>query len=278
MALLELKGIGKNFGGLAALGGIDLAVEPGEILGLIGPNGAGKTTLFNVISGVLQPSAGKIIYDGTDITRWSLNRIAGRGLVRTFQHTELFMEMTVLENVRVGQHLHRLPDGRDGAAAHAATRAAQAREIIELVGLGELAEEIAENLPHGHRRALGIAIALAAGPSLLLLDEPLTGMDAAETAKMVSTIERIRDRNTTIMLVEHNMRAVMRCCDRIAVLNFGKLIAEGLPQQIQNNQQVVDAYLGTDETIHGLDLPPSLPERPELGRSPGSARPSLRSR
>ncbi len=256
MALLELTGIGKNFGGLAALGGVDLSVEPGEILGLIGPNGAGKTTLFNVISGVLPPSAGRIVYDGTDITRWSLHRIARHGLVRTFQQTELFMEMTVLENVQVSARAHsglslRRARGREAA------REMPVHEIIELVGLGDLTHEQAENLPHGHRRALGIALALAAAPSLLLLDEPLTGMDSGETAAMVSTIERIRALDTTVMLVEHNMRAVMRCCDRIAVLDFGKLIAEGPPQRIQNDPRVIDAYLGADEDIHGIEQAPA---------------------
>ena len=256
MALLELSGIGKNFGGLAALGGVDLTVEPGEILGLIGPNGAGKTTLFNVISGVLPPSTGRIVYDGTDITRWSLHRIARHGLVRTFQQTELFMEMTVLENVQVSARARtglsfRRMQGRDAGGSMSVS------DIIELVGLSALAHERAENLPHGHRRALGIALALAAAPSLLLLDEPLTGMDAGETVAMVDTIERIRARATTIMLVEHNMRAVMRCCDRIAVLDFGKLIAEGPPLRIQNDPRVIDAYLGADEEIHGIEQAPA---------------------
>ena len=256
MALLELTGIGKNFGGLAALGGVDLTVEPGEILGLIGPNGAGKTTLFNVISGVLPASAGRIIYDGTDITRWSLHRIARHGLVRTFQQTELFMEMTVLENVQVSARAHSGLSFRRMSGREAAGRMS-VHEIIELVGLSDLTHEHAENLPHGHRRALGIALALAAAPSLLLLDEPLTGMDAGETEAMVSTIERIRARDTTVMLVEHNMRAVMRCCDRIAVLDFGKLIAEGPPQRIQNDPRVIDAYLGADEDIHGIEQAPA---------------------
>ena len=256
MALLELTGIGKNFGGLAALGGVDLSVEPGEILGLIGPNGAGKTTLFNVISGVLPPSAGRIVYEGTDITRWSLHRIARHGLVRTFQQTELFMEMTVLENVRVSARAHRGLSFRRMSGREAAGRMS-AHEIIELVDLSDLADERAENLPHGHRRALGIALALAAAPSLLLLDEPLTGMDSGETAAMVSTIERIRALDTTVMLVEHNMRAVMRCCDRIAVLDFGKLIAEGPPQRIQNDPRVIAAYLGADEDTHGIEQAPA---------------------
>ena len=235
MALLELTGIGKNFGGLAALGGVDLTVEPGEILGLIGPNGAGR-----------------IVYDGADITRWSLHRIARHGLVRTFQQTELFMEMTVFENVQVSARAHSglsFRRARDRGAAGSMS----VHEIIELVGLTDFARERAENLPHGHRRAL----ALAAAPSLLLLDEPLTGMDAGETTAMVSTIERIRAQDTTIMLVEHNMRAVMRCCDRIAVLDFGKLIAEGPPQRIQNDPRVIDAYLGADEDIHGIEQAPA---------------------
>ena len=256
MALLELSGIGKNFGGLAAVGGVDLAVEEGEILGLIGPNGAGKTTLFNVISGVLPPSAGRIVYDGTDITRWSLHRIARHGLVRTFQQTELFMEMTVLENVQVSARAHNGLSFRRMSGRETAGRMS-VQAIIELVGLSELTHERAENLPHGHRRALGIALALAAAPSLLLLDEPLTGMDAGETAAMVDTIARIRARATTIMLVEHNMRAVMRCCDRIAVLDFGKLIAEGPPERIQNDPRVIDAYLGADEDIHGIEPAPA---------------------
>ena len=166
------------------------------------------------------------------------------------------MEMTVLENVLVSARAH---SGLSFRRAHGreASGSMSVQEIIELVGLSDLTDERAENLPHGHRRALGIALALAAAPSLLLLDEPLTGMDAGETAAMVATIERIRAQDTTVMLVEHNMRAVMRCCDRIAVLDFGKLIAEGPPQRIQNDPRVIDAYLGADEDIHGIEQAPA---------------------
>jgi branched-chain amino acid transport system ATP-binding protein len=253
MSLLELKGIGKSFGGLAALRGVDLSIEKDEIVGLIGPNGAGKTTLFNVISGVFRPSVGTILYRGKDITRWPMHRIASYGLVRTFQQTELFMEMSALQNVRVGQHVHHKIRAGDAGKTRKQNRHDNgARELVEFVGLGQFADELAENLPHGHRRALGVAIALAAAPQLLLLDEPLTGMDAEETLEMVDIIKRIRSLGTTIMIVEHNMRAVMRCCDRIAVLNFGQKIAEGAPKEIQNHPEVIDAYLGVDEAIHGL--------------------------
>jgi len=253
MSLLELKGIGKSFGGLAALRGVDLSIEKDEIVGLIGPNGAGKTTMFNVISGVFRPSVGTILYSGRDITRWPMHRIASHGLVRTFQQTELFMEMSVLQNVRVGKHVHHKFRAGDVDKTRKQNRHdTSARELVEFVGLGQFAGELAENLPHGHRRALGIAIALAASPQLLLLDEPLTGMDASETLEMVEIIKRICSLGTTIMIVEHNMRAVMQCCDRIAVLNFGQKIAEGVPKEIQNNPEVIDAYLGVDETIHGL--------------------------
>jgi len=252
MALLELRGVTKRFGGLVAVDNVDLDIEEGEIRGIIGPNGAGKTTLFNVITGNYSVTKGSIKYNGEDITGLSPHEIASRGLVRTFQQTALFNEFTLLKNVSVACHLHAKVM-LFGAVAHTPTaqqtqRQAEERalEILEFMGLAGLKDELAVNLPHGHQRSLGVAIGLAAEPKLLLLDEPVTGMNPAEKQHMVGLIRKVRDRGITIMLVEHDMRTVMGICEKISVLDFGKKIAEGLPEEISNNQQVIEAYLGTE--------------------------------
>jgi len=250
MALLEIRGLTKYFGGLAALSEVDLDVFESEILGVIGPNGAGKTTLFNVITGLLPPTSGRVRFKGEVITGLRADQIARRGIGRTFQASVLFGQATVFENVFTAFHMHYQQPGWKAFLRAPSARAEEelirrrVMEILEFMGLAPLKDELAMNLPHGHQRALGICLALATNPKLLLLDEPVTGMNPVETITMVELIRKIRGRGTTIVIVEHDMRAIMSLCDRIAVLNYGRKIAEGSPEEIRNNQQVIEAYLG----------------------------------
>jgi branched-chain amino acid transport system ATP-binding protein len=251
MALLEAQNLTKYFGGLAAVNRVDLAVEEGEIVGLIGPNGAGKTTCFNLLSGFLPPTAGTIVFAGESIAGLKPHHIVARGLVRTFQLTTLFQDMTVLQNVLMGLHLHSqkgLGHVLCSWQSFPQDEIDRCYEVLAFTGLRELADQLAKNLPHGHQRTLGIAMALAVRPRLLMLDEPVTGMNIDESQRIMALIKTIRDRGTTILLVEHNMRAVMGTCERIVVLNFGQKLAEGTPTAVSSNPDVIAAYLGAGVT------------------------------
>jgi len=255
MALLDIQKVSMHFGGLKAIQDLDFTMEEGEIRGLIGPNGAGKTTLFNVISGVYIPTYGKFFFRGQDITKLRPHGTAKLGIVRTFQATTLYKHFTVLRNVMVGCHLNSSYSffgslfGTPGSLRHERENEHKSLEILEFLGLGKLKDELAINLPHGHQRALGIAIALAAQPVLLMLDEPVTGMNPEESAAMMKLIRKIRDRGITILLIEHDMKVVMGICEKITVLNFGEKIAEGTPEQIQKNPDVHEAYLGGEHYV-----------------------------
>jgi branched-chain amino acid transport system ATP-binding protein len=248
--ILEVRDLVRAFGGIVAVNGFNLNVYSGTIHGLIGPNGAGKTTTFNVISGFYAPTSGKVVYRGEDISGRATSTLAGLGLIRTFQGTVLFHELSVLDNVRLGCHRSAKANlasrilGRDRATEEQA--ADKARSILAFFGLEAVAAELASELPHGHQRALGMAVALAAEPKLMLLDEPFTGMNPEETRRMASLVRRLRDeQGVTIMLIEHDMQAVMGLCETITVMNFGALLAEGTPEQVRNNPAVIEAYLGS---------------------------------
>ena len=248
--MLEIRGLTRYFGGLAAVSELDMSVNQGDMVGLIGPNGAGKTTAFNLITGFLRPTRGRIIFDGRDIAGQKPHSIAEKGIVRTFQATSLFPDFTVLQNVLAACHL-KPKVGFWEAALHTPSSHKKeeyilnrALEIIQFAGLDGVRDTPAQSLPHGHKRILGIAIALAAEPKLLLLDEPLSGMNAGEVAGAIELVNKIWKRGTTILLIEHNMRAAMSLCQRITVLNFGKKIAEGSPEEIKENEEVIQAYLG----------------------------------
>jgi branched-chain amino acid transport system ATP-binding protein len=237
-ALLTVAGLTRRFGGLLAVSDLSFEVQQGEVLGLIGPNGAGKSTTFNVISGYYRPTAGRLTFRGKDITGLSTTAVSRLGLVRTFQHGSLLREMSVYDNILIGT-MHGLRHHRE--------RTERVRETADLVGLGGMLEATAGTLPHGHQRMLSIAIAFAARPVLLCLDEPLTGLNGPEVASALAVMRRIRDEfGTTVLLVDHNMRAVMRICDRIVVLNYGQLLAQGTPAEIRSNEAVIRAYLGDE--------------------------------
>jgi branched-chain amino acid transport system ATP-binding protein len=244
-----------QFGGLTAVKNLEFTIDEGEIRGLIGPNGAGKTTLFNVISGVYLPTSGRFFFKGQDITKLRPHATARLGLVRTFQSTTLFKHFTVLRNVMVGSHLNSRYNffgslfGSPATQRHERENEQKSMEILEFLGLAKFKDELAVNLPHGHQRALGIAIAMAAQPKLLMLDEPVTGMNPEESASMMRLIRTIRDRGITILLIEHDMKVVMGVCEKITVLNFGQKIAEGTPAEIQANPAVHEAYLGGEHNV-----------------------------
>jgi branched-chain amino acid transport system ATP-binding protein len=250
--LLELQGVSLAFGGLQAVEQVSFGVARGTVKAVIGPNGAGKTTLFNLVTGFLSPQAGRIVFDGVAIQGRPAHRIARQGIARTFQLVQLFEHMTVLENVMVGRHRLSRAGLLAGALQFPWTRREEkvirekAMEALEFVGLADRARQPAAVLPLGLKRMLEVARALASAPTLLLLDEPASGLDAVETERLHDLIVELRRQGITTLLVEHDMGLTMEVADEIAVLNYGKLIADGPPRAIQKNPEVIAAYLGTD--------------------------------
>jgi branched-chain amino acid transport system ATP-binding protein len=248
---LAVEDLGVDFGGVAALGGVSFEVRPGTITSLIGPNGAGKTTAFNAITGYLKPTRGRVTWEARPITGRRPCEIARLGVVRTFQRTSVFPALSVRDNVLTGLHLRGTATWLDVLARRARvareeTRlAGDAEAIIEFVGLAHRRDEIASGLPYGEQRLLELAVALAARPRVLLLDEPAAGMTGAEKARLVELIRRVRERDVTVFVVEHDMRLVMTVSDTVIVLNHGRIIAEGPPARIQSHPEVIRAYLGT---------------------------------
>ncbi|MEQ9490131.1 MAG: ABC transporter ATP-binding protein [Alphaproteobacteria bacterium] len=247
MAILDVKDLTKQFGGLTALDNVSFDVEDGDIRGLIGPNGAGKSTLFKIIAGFYKPTQGSIVYQNRNIEGSKPHTIAELGIVRTFQETTLFQELTVFENALVGTHIKARTDvfsailglGRDKQKA----ACDRVEEVLDFMGLSDRKDQLASELPLGSQRALALAIALVSEPKLMLMDEPFAGMNAEETSHMMDLTRKVRESGVTIVLVEHDMKAVMGLCDYLTVLNFGQVLAQGTPEEVRNNDKVIEAYL-----------------------------------
>lgn len=251
--LLEAKALTRRFGGLVAVNNVSFTINKNEIFGLIGPNGAGKTTLFNLITGLLQPSSGQLLYQGEEITKLRPHQIAAKGIARTFQNIRLFGELSALENVIIARHVHTNSGvftgvlGLPPAPIEELKTKQKALELLDLVGLSDRAKEEARNFPYGDQRRLEIARALALQPQVLLLDEPAAGMNTNEKHYLSEFIRKVcTEFNLSAILIEHHVPLVMGLCDRIAVLNFGKLIALGNPAQVRSNPAVIEAYLGAE--------------------------------
>jgi branched-chain amino acid transport system ATP-binding protein len=249
-AILHVSHLTVRFGGLTAVSDVDFSIFSNEIVSLIGPNGAGKTTIFNAVTGFIRKTGGRVTFEGYDLTDRKTHEIARRGIVRTFQITSLFPNLTVLDNIRTGRHMEEKETLLDALLNTRRRRQTEeetlekGREILKFVGLEGKKDILASNLPYGEQRLLEIAIALAARPKLLLLDEPSAGLNDTETQGMKVLIGKMRERGITILLVEHDMKLVMGISDRIVVLNFGKKIATGTPEEIRCNPEVIKAYLG----------------------------------
>ncbi len=253
LPVLDVRNLGIDFGGLTAVDGFNITIGPTEISGLIGPNGAGKTTIFNLLTGVYQPTRGSVLINGIDIKGMPVHKVNKLGIARTFQNIRLFTDMTALDNVKVGMHneihcsflaslLHTPAYRRAEEAANA-----KAMELLEFMGLADVANVKAGSLPYGVQRRLEIVRALATNPSLILLDEPAAGMNPSETTELMHQIRRIRDTfHIAIFLIEHDMNLVMNVCEAIAVVNYGRIIAKGTPEEIRANPAVIEAYLGKE--------------------------------
>ncbi|HEX7155725.1 MAG TPA: ABC transporter ATP-binding protein [Burkholderiaceae bacterium] len=253
--MLSIRGVGMRFGGLQVLQDVSMEVPGGSIYGLIGPNGAGKTTVFNLVTGLMRPTAGRIAFQGRDLQGAAPHEITRLGIARSFQNTRVFKEMTLLENVLVGMH-HLVDYGPlalfflTRACRDAERRARErAHELLGWVALDDKADRPADSLSYGERRKLELARALATEPKLLLLDEPVAGMNPAEMTALMEQIRDVRERGYGVFVIEHDMRFMMGLCDRIAVLNFGRIIAEGTPEEIRNHPGVIEAYLGRDDDL-----------------------------
>ena len=255
LPVLDVRNLGTDFGGLTAVDSFNITIGPTEISGLIGPNGAGKTTIFNLLTGVYQPTRGSVLVNGIDIKGMPIHKVNKLGIARTFQNIRLFTDMTALDNVKVGMHNHikcsffesllHLPSFKK-AEKKANERA---MELLDFMGLAEFADVKAGSLPYGVQRRLEIDRALASNPSMILLDEPAAGMNPSETAELMHQIRRIRDTfHIAIFLIEHDMNLVMNVCEAIAVVNYGRIIAKGTPEEIRSNPAVIEAYLGKEES------------------------------
>jgi branched-chain amino acid transport system ATP-binding protein len=246
--VLEVQDLVVAFGGLLAVDKVSFRAGDNEVLSIIGPNGAGKTTVFNAVSGFVAPTGGRIAFDGKDITRRRPQEVARMGLVRTFQKRSFFPDLTVRENILIGIRERATTRDQLLGSAHLA---AEAESIMELAGLGARPDEIAESLPYGEQRLLGVGIALTCHPKLMLLDEPCAGMNAVEVDRMIHLIEELRERGHSIIVVEHQMRFVMGISNRVMVLDHGQKLTEGTPKEVRENPQVIEAYLGKGILEHG---------------------------